>query len=327
MEEQSRSHTRWLALRLLTLGRNISLNLPSLAQLVPLLRLEPFLEMCRFNPRFAVKALGRNYLARNLDARARIVCFIHHYHRMNSLFSGSVLRTILHWDVPLYQKTEAGHIFSLTLGSSRPYDKEGELSLLLKLDSLIVFTLTFTLIPGWITATQAHETILISRLQGERANLHEIRLATKAMGGVRPRALLFAALQGIASTLGVEEITAVKAIHQTSYCGFSKSSFLSSYDRFFTELHFTTNDKGFASCHLPVAEKPLALVAPSNRRTTRKRQAFKRNIQLACAESFARVLDYPLGCFDRRVTTCAPQTIECLPFQNLGSHSTLISRI
>jgi hypothetical protein len=203
---------------------------------------------------------------------------------MYSSFPDRILKMILYWDIPLYEMSEDGHRFSLNLGTAKPYDKEGELSLLLKVDSQIIFNLTFTIVPGWAVGSDATEVILISRLQGERFFSHEIRLATKAMCNVRPRALLVAALQGIAVALGVEEIDAVGAKEQSSYCGHSEFSFQNSYDEFFTELGLKKNSAGFFSTRVPIAEKPLELVDPNNRRTARKKQAFKAQIQMACAK-------------------------------------------
>jgi len=306
MSQGAPSHERWWAWRVLKLGWHLLLNYGSLLQLVRLLRLAPFFEACRYNPRFALKSLGQNYLARNLDARARLDCFIYHYERVRSSFPDHTLKMLLYWDIPLYEMTEEGHKFSLDLGSSRPYDKEGELSLLLKVDSLIIFTLTFTIIPAWVVGSCAADALLISRLQGERSCPDEIRLATKAMSGVRPRALLLAALQGIAYALGVEEIDAVSAREQTSYCGHSESSFLSSYDEFFAELGLKKNSSGFFSSRVPIPEKPLMLVDPNNRRTARKKQAFKGQIQMACAASLGQACGQTRGCLEFRL----PQASE-----------------
>lgn len=284
------SHDRGWSLQIMLIVWRLLLNARYWARLMRLLRLEPFSEICQYNPRFAIKPFSHNYLARNLKARAGLECFIHHYQRMFSLFPENILKMIMYWDIPLYQTVEDGHIVSLGMGASKPYDKEGELSLLLKVDSLIIYNLAFTVIPGRAIGSDASETLLISRVQGERSVLHEVRLATRAMCNVRPRALLVAALQGIALALGVKEIDAVSAKEQSSYCGCSGLSFQNSYDEFFTELGLQKNSAGQFSGLVPFTEKPLELVAPKNRRTARKKQAFKAQIQMACAKSMSEVL-------------------------------------
>lgn len=285
--ERPASDERGLALQFMTVVWRLLLNIKHVARLARLLRLGPFSEICQYNPRFAIKPFGHNYLARNLDARASLGCFIYHYRRMWSSFPERILKMIMHWDIPLFQTSEDGHRFSVDLGSSRPYDKEGELSLLLKVDSLIIFNLAFTIVPGWAIGSDVAETLLISRLQGERSNLQEVRLATKAMCNVRPRALLLAALQGVALALGVENIYAVSAKEQSSNCGGRDLSFQNSYDEFFTELGLKKDSTGFFSGHVPIAEKPLELVDPNNRRTARKKQAFKAQIQMACTQAIS----------------------------------------
>lgn len=304
MPVRSASHERRWGLQIFTIGGRLLLNTKSLGRLVRLLRLDPFSEMCRYNPRFAIKPFGNNYLARSIDARAALACFIHHYQSVYSIFPERILKMLLYWNLPLYEMSEDGHRFSLDLGTSRPYDKEGELSLLLKVDTLNIFNLTFTIVPGWAVGSDNAESLLISRLQGERSNCREIRLATKAMCNVRPRALLFAGLQGIATALGVKEINAVSAREQSSYCEHSDLSFQNSYDEFFSELGLEQNRAGFFSGCVPIPEKPLELVDPSNRRTARKKQAFKAQIQMACARS---------------ISEAAGQAMVPEPYQTSGS--------
>lgn len=300
-------HRGW-AMQALTLAWRLSLNAGSITRLVRVLRLPPFRETCLYNPRFALKSLGHNYLVRNFDSHAALECFVHHYLRMHSSFPERVLKTILHWDIPLHDVLFGEHSLLLSLGTSRPYDKEGELSLLFKVDSLILFTLTFTIVPGWAVGSAAGETCLISRLQGERSYADEVRLATKAMNNVRPRALLMAALQGIAMALGIEQIHAVSAELQSSCCERCASSFKNNYDGFFAELGLTRNRKGFFFSHLPLAEKPLELVDPKNRRTARKKQAFKAAIQQACARAILQAS----GQITLRVESEAPNAAETL---------------
>lgn len=313
------SQQRGWTVQILTMGWRLLLNAGSLVQLLQLLRLRPFKEVFLYNHRFAVKCLGHNYLARNVSARASLASFVHHYQRMHDSFPDRSLEMILYWDLPLYQTSQDGHSFSLSLGTSKPYDKEGELSLLLKVDSLIIFNLTFTIVPGWVVGSSASETLLISRLQGERLYADEIRLATKAMCNVRPRALLVAALQGIALALRIEEIDAVSGNEQSSYCVCCGEGFRNSYDEFFTELGLKKNDAGFFFGCVPFAEKPLELVDPNNRRTARKKQAFKAQIQMACAKSIADAS----GRVAREWESKAPSIPECL---NISENALLDSQ-
>lgn len=286
--ERLQSQRRSLTLQVLSIVWNMLLNVRSLTRLVRLLRLEPFCEVWHYNPRFAIKCLGHNYLARDFDSRRGVECFLHHYQRVHSTFPSPTLKMILHWDIPLFQTTDDGHTFSIDLGTSRPYDKEGELSLLLRVDAMNIFNLTFTIVPGAQVGSEAAEALLVSRLQGEKSSPDAVRLATKAMCNVRPRALLFAALQGVGRALGVEEIDAVGGREQSSYCGNCESSFRNGYDEFFSEIGLQKNHAGHFFSQIPIPEKPLELIDRNNRRTAKKKQALKAHVREVCAESIWR---------------------------------------
>lgn len=252
-----------------------------------LLKLAPFLDAVENNPKFAFKYLSRNYLARGLTVADRAACFLHHYTRLNALLPDRVLRQVLHWDVLLHEIPEGDKRFTLTMGRSRPCYKEGELSLNLKVDGEIFFTLSFTIVPGWVVQSHAAEVLLISRLQGTWGCYpDQIKLATKAMLGVRPRALLLAALQGIALRMGISAIAAVSAVRQSSYSADSDAYFKNAYDTFFSETCMKESPSGFFLAAVPIEEIPMECISQNNRLRAKKNRLFKLRIRTAVAAWF-----------------------------------------
>jgi uncharacterized protein VirK/YbjX len=164
-----------------------------------------------------------------------------------------LLRQTLLGDVTLHEIYKGGNRYALTICLSRsPSDKEGELSIHLEMDGDKLYNLSFSIVPGWVVKSAAAETALITRLQGMPGiNLTQIRLAIKALNGINPRALVFAALEGIAAGLGVGEIAAVCATNQTSYCEEFAASFRNCYDDFFT-------DRGLDKTSEPLAKSSSA---------------------------------------------------------------------
>jgi uncharacterized protein VirK/YbjX len=265
-------------------------NLPMHRKVIQVLRLRPFAAIVGCNPKFAFKYLATKYLVRGLSVTARASCFMHHYTRLYDSISDRALHQILHWDIEFGAIFEAGSRFSVTIGTSRPFDNEGELSLLLKMDGEIFFTLSFTIVPGWVVNSGATDVLLISRLQGTPGySPEQIRLAIRAMDGVRPRALLLSALEGIAIAMGIPEIASVSTRNHIDYCKELDAVFKNSYDDFFTELGLVNSDAGFFTSTVPIDEKPLSLVKQGHKIRTRKKRAFRKRVRLACSEGFLKM--------------------------------------
>lgn len=252
-----------------------------------LLKLPAFIDTVENNPKFAIKYLTRQYLAQGLTIAERAACFLHHYERLQTLLPDRPLRQVLHWDVPLHEIHDDQKCFTLSMGRSRPCYKEGELSLHLKIDGEIFFTLGFTIVPGWVVRTHAAEVLLISRLQGTYGCYpDQMKLATKAMQGIRPRTALLCALEGIAEACDIREVAGVSAVRHTSHCAVCEPSLLKAYDDFFAELGFVRNAAGFFIVPVPREEIPLEQISPGNRARARKNRAFKQQIRESSAAFF-----------------------------------------
>jgi len=252
-----------------------------------LLKLPAFIDTVENNPKFAFKYLTWQYLAQGLTIPERAACFLHHYQRLHALLPDRALRQVLHWDVPLHEIHQEHRCFTLSMGRSRPCYKEGELSVHLKIDGEIFFTLGFTIVPGWVVQTNAAEVLFISRLQGTYGCYpDQMKLATKAMHGIRPRTTLLCALEGIAQACDIREVAGVSAMRHSSYRAHCERSLLKSYDDFFAELGFVRNPAGFFLAPVPIKETPLEEISPGNRSRAKKNRAFKQQLREASAAFF-----------------------------------------
>ena len=155
-------------------------NLGAYREILRLLKLRPFDEIAQSNPRLALKFVVPDYLARGFTVRERASCVLHHYRRMHSALPESTLRQILHGYVTLHEFHKDGNRFALTMGLPEQVgDREGELSLDLRVNSNRIFNLSFTIIPGWVVKSEVSEVLLITRLQGMLRSGSEIRLARR----------------------------------------------------------------------------------------------------------------------------------------------------
>lgn len=251
-----------------------------------ILKCPPLTEFVFSHPSFAVKYLMRDYLARGFTVAEHASCFLYHYRRVYAVLPDHLFRQTLLEDFTIHEIFEDVHRFTLTMGLSRPYDEEGELSLNLCVDGEIVFILAFTIVPGSVVQSPAQEVLLVTRLQGVKGAYAQIAAATKAMHDVAPGALLLAALQGLGDTFGINEIVAVSAVRQSSYSEGGAAVFKEAYDDFFTELGMTNQATGYYSTSIPLQGKPLACIKHGHKLRTREKRAFKQLIQSICADFF-----------------------------------------
>jgi len=253
-----------------------------------LLKFPPLKEVVFNNPGFAVKYLTPAYLAHGFSVDERASCFLHHYRRLHEVLPESLLRLTLKEDLAIHEMPEGVNRFAVTMGLSRPYDEEGELSLHLRVNDEIVFVLSFTIVPGSVVQSQAAEILLITRLQGVKGCYSQISLATRTLHDVSPAALLFAALQGIAVAFGIDEIAGIPAIRQSCYTRECAASFKEAYDDFFAELGMSKGATDFFHSTVPIQGKPLTSIKQGHKLRTKEKRAFKQEIRAACACFFLK---------------------------------------
>lgn len=269
---------------------NMLRNLDSFPKIRELLKAEPYFEMFQHNPRFVFKAFGQDYLARGLGSNQRVAAFLHHYMRLHTSFSKYKLKMLLNLDILLYRVFESENELSIRIITSRPHDKEGELSLLLMLNGSVLYTLAFTIVPGWVVSSESAESILISRLQGSAGCYPDkLRIATRLLCGVQPRAALLAALQGCASAIAIEHLSSVSSGIQSSYEEGFGECFRNNYEGFFGERWGTSNWSGFLDCKLPVEERAILSNDQGHRRRARIRRASRKEIEASCCTTLRNI--------------------------------------
>lgn len=238
------------------------------------------------HPRLPFKYLARRYLIRNLPISARAACLFHHYDRLRSILPVWLLRQTLQEEVILVELHEDGLRFAITMCLSQPY--EGELSLNLVMEGKVIYVLGFSIVPGWIAKSTAKDILLVARLQGTKGFQQELSRATRSLCQVGPTQILMAALEGMASALGIEWMASISGIKQISYDEKYAESFQRSYDDFFNQHGIPLSDDGFFVTPLPLKEKSLGEIKRGHKIRTREKRAFRQEIQKACADFFVK---------------------------------------
>ena len=291
------------------------INIGRYREILNLLKLRPFAEIAQKNPGFAFIYLVPNYLARGFTGTECVSCFLHHYRRIHAVLSESVLRQILQGYVTLYEIVEGGNRFAFTMGlPERMGDMEGELSLDLRVDGKKVFNLCFTIVPGWVVKAEVPEILLITHLQGVKGSKTQIKLARNALHDYSPRAMLLAALQGIADAFEISEIGAVCATKQRAYTKECAAILKSGYDEFFDKVGMVKTSAGFYFSPIPIEGKPLASLKGREKSRARTRRAMRQQIQLASAAFLLGAVDRAAHSSSGAVNSSpVPGTVESRP--------------
>lgn len=268
------------------------INIGMRREILRLLKLRPYAEIVQNNPRFAFRYLASNYLVRGFTVKERASCFLNHYRFMYSVLPECDLHQILQGDITLYEIVKDDNHFSLSIGSpERIGDREGELSLDMRVDGRNIFNLSFTIVPGWVLKSGVAQVLLITRLQGKLGCRPQIRLARKALHEFFPGKLLVAALQGVAEAFGVCELRAICGTMQRAYSQEYSAVLKSCYDDFFANLGMTRTTAGFYATSIPIGGRPLETFKGHNRTRARKRRAMRQQIQSACAGFLLELAD------------------------------------
>jgi uncharacterized protein VirK/YbjX len=261
-----------------------------------------FANFLRTEPRFRFKFLIRDYLVRGFSTAERTACFLHHYKRLHTSLSADLLHRILHQRVTVLEAQRGDIHLEISLCFSRPFEKEGELSLNLHVNETVVFVLSFTIVPGWVAQSEAEEVLLISRLQGTNGYYHQIRAATKALHNVGPAALLLAALHGVAKAFGIHLMAGVSAVRQSSYTEELSLFYKGAYDDFFSEIGGSKNASGFFLSSIPPEDKPISSIKQGHKIRTKEKRQFKRQV----AEDIYHLLRQKMGVDSERSSVDKP---------------------
>ena len=232
----------------------------------------------------------RHYLARDLSLRQRVRCVATHYRfedvTFDTAYKRAVYRTggLLLW----HHDTGTGRV-EVRLGMAQRLNAEGDLTLTLLADGRRVHRLSFSWvdahfagIPGAGTGRMVP---FVARNQGPGADaagaLEALRRAFPDNSPVvtTPAFFCFAALQGIAQALGMDEVVAVKSAWHCAYKPADTHHFATAYDGFWRILGCTELPGRAFHIALPFYMKPLAEIASKHR----KRAIVRREQWLAVA--------------------------------------------
>jgi uncharacterized protein VirK/YbjX len=239
----------------------------------------------------------RNYLAKGLSLRERVRCVHVHYRFEEATFDAAYQQAVYRdgglvlWE----QVSEGGHV-ALKLGMAERLNAEGDLTLSLLADGKCVHRLSFSWVDARFAETgetgAASVLPFIARNQGPRIHAADAVEAFKRAFPhnspvvTTPGVFCFAALQGIAQALGMDQVVAVKSAWHCAYDPADEKHFANAYDGFWEVLGGTRMLGRGWRITLPFYVKPLSEI-PSKHR---KRAAVRREQWRTIAESAAQTV-------------------------------------
>lgn len=222
----------------------------------------------------------RSYLVRGLGAEERAHAVAYHFGAISSRITAASLHKIYLDSVILVSRSTPAGLLVLRLADSAFLRREGELRLSLELDGRVLHLLALTLVSPARIGIDGTESLAIwvgcskGPYSHQESNVSEsVKRATKAMQGVRPKALMLHAVQGLAEgwgTLGLYGVSNKGTVF-ASYLGLGKR-IKADYDQFWEEYGgILVTPYAYRLPERPVA-KDLSLVA-SNKRAAAARKS------------------------------------------------------
>ena len=143
---------------------------------------------------------------------------------------------------------------------------EGDLTLVFEADHVEIYTLSFTIAPGYIVRLDAAHALYIARVQGKDKGLDRIREATKGCNDVSPAMMLLAAAEGIAKALDLGDMVGIGASAQVSAVKVTTpEKFVRAYDEFWTSVGGVRLARNMYRLKLPMLGKPILEVGKAFR--------------------------------------------------------------
>lgn len=225
------------------------------------------------HPRLAYKYLVP-CLVTGLSRTTRLAIISYHYTywvtRARTDFFTLVLQGLEVWQVQL-----ATQRFSIALAYPFESDFEGELSLVFRVDTTPLYTITFTCAPAGAIPLTERAVVLVSRIQGTK-NFALIKQATKILHESTPAALLLQALVGLCQGCGIDMIIGVGTQVQLSHI---KPDNHFDYTRFWQQLGAEYTAHGLFVLPLPFAEKPIHTIKAHHRARTLAKRQYKQQLR------------------------------------------------
>ncbi|QOY93171.1 DUF535 family protein [Massilia sp. UMI-21] len=260
----------------------------------------------------------RSYLSRDLSARQRVQCVLSHYRFEDAAF-GSAYHQAVYGNGPggggltlwqhAAQRDGGEHQFLLRLEMAPRHDAEGDLTISLVADGKYLHRLSYTWIDGQLAGVDLPTVPFVTRNQGRWTDSGAAFAAfEEAFPNNSPSFFCFAAMQGVAQALGIDQVVAIKCSAHIAYNPLDVKHFENAYDGFWKILGGVEMPGRSYLIRLPFYLKPLSEMPSKHRKRAAQRREFWRAIGDSTRSTLLRHM-VPAASRQAR-TASAPATAE-----------------
>jgi len=228
-----------------------------------------FSEYVRACPRFLYKAY-RPYNSTTLDAGARLDAIRDHYAFIFRRGLGQLAARASLGPVVLAEAAgRSGLPYRIELRTVNMFDREGELVLQLVQDDKVLYTVAFTIAPR-----DGVGAISIGCIQGGKTEdaRDAIRLATRELHGLRPKALMANLVRQLACDYGCQRVLMVSNRNRVIYKAIRNGRVLADYDGLWEELGAHKRADGDYEMEAAALAAPDLERIPSKKRAEARRR-------------------------------------------------------
>jgi uncharacterized protein VirK/YbjX len=230
----------------------------------------------------------KSHLARSLTLGQRREAILTHYRFMQAHLSPAFYDRLLATGVMLWRNDQAPGNYHIGLRHNARHFYEGDVLLAFYRQDVLLFQLSFSVVPGGIVGEGEAPVLFVGGAQGAAPERGELQPAVKASHGVAPSHLAMAALQGVAMALGIATIVGVGNDQQLLKSRDDKAGFSFDYDGFWAMFGAERNAAGQLVMAAPLRERPVEDgSSAAHRRRSRKKRAFKAEVRDAVQAAMA----------------------------------------
>ncbi len=225
------------------------------------------------HPGIIYQCFSNCYLALSFDVKSRLFMLTSHYCFINRFMKDGFIENIVHDCIVVWNNAANDNNYAITL-TYPEYADDGNLELVLNVNSIPIYRLSFNIIPGQIFNLVDEHVLYITRVQGGGKRFELIKRATKDLHDISPPALLLIAVRAIAAALNIAKILGITVRDQATLGQMPiQEHYFSNYDNFWASMGgVKIDERAFLLPAVP-ERKPLNMISQSHRRRTRiKRQ-------------------------------------------------------
>jgi hypothetical protein len=234
----------------------------------------------------------RDYLVSGLTPRQRVQGVLTHYHFEETTFNSDYKQAVYRdGGLTLWEHTQDEHRFLIRLEIASRANAEGDLTIALVADDKCLHRLSFSWVDGAMAGVPSPMVPFVARNQGRWVDSGAAFEAfERVFPNNSPSFFCFAAMQGVAQAVGMNQVVAVKCTAHIAYDPSEVKHFANAYDGFWKILGGVEMPGKTWLVALPFYLKPLADMPSKHRKRAAQRREYWRAIGEAARSALQRHL-------------------------------------